>query len=66
MPRELERVAGVVAIQVKGETRIAPSTPTASIAATISSPVTCVCGAFRIAVPGTARMVVRRRGPGNR
>jgi hypothetical protein len=34
-------VAAVVLYMENGETKIAPSTPTLSIAATISSPVTC-------------------------
>ena len=33
-------IAGVVTVQAKAETKIAPSTPTLSIAATISFPVT--------------------------
>jgi len=36
----LDRVARVVLVEGKAEMKIAPSTPTLSIAATISSPVT--------------------------
>ena len=39
-PLHLHRIAGVVLVHRKGEMKIAPSTPTLSIAATISSPVT--------------------------
>ena len=37
----LHRIAGIVAVQAERRHKRAPSTPTASIASTIASPVTC-------------------------